>query len=60
LDAGIAKCFDRISHQALLDKIDTFRLLRETIKGWLKAGVMDGGQLFPNEAGTPQGGVVAP
>ncbi len=60
LDADIAKCFDRIDHQALLDKIDTFPLLRHLIKGWLKAGVMDGGQLFPTEAGTPQGGVLSP
>jgi RNA-directed DNA polymerase len=60
LDADIAKCFDRINHRALLDKIDTFPLLRCVIKGWLKAGVMDGGQLFPTEAGTPQGGVLSP
>ena len=60
LDADIAKCFDRIDHQALLAKIDTFPLLRRIIRGWLKAGVMDGGQLFPTEAGTPQGGVLSP
>jgi len=60
LDADIAKCFDRIDHQALLDKIDTFPLLRRIIKGWLKAGVMDGKELFPVEAGTPQGGVLSP
>ena len=60
LDADIAKCFDRIGHRALLDKIDTFPLLRRVIKGWLKAGVMDGGDLFPTQAGTPQGGVLTP
>jgi RNA-directed DNA polymerase len=60
LDADISKCFDRIGHQALLDKIDTFPLLRRLIKSWLKAGVMDGGQLFPTEAGAPQGGVLSP
>ena len=60
LDADIAKCFDRIDHRALLAKIDTFPLLRRIIRGWLKAGVMDGGQLFPTEAGTPQGGVLSP
>jgi RNA-directed DNA polymerase len=60
LDADIAKCFDRIGHQSLLDKTDTFPLLRRVIKGWLKAGMMDGGQLFPTEAGTPQGGVLSP
>ncbi|HLI75586.1 MAG TPA: reverse transcriptase N-terminal domain-containing protein [Acidobacteriaceae bacterium] len=60
LDADIAKCFDRIDHQALLDKIDTFPFLRQTIKGWLKVGIMDGKELFPVEAGTPQGGVITP
>jgi RNA-directed DNA polymerase len=60
LDADIAKCFDRIGHQALLDKLDTFPLLRRVIKGWLKAGVMDGRDLFPTQAGTPQGGVLSP
>ena len=60
LDADIAKCFDRIDHPALLDKIDTFPLVRRLIRGWLKAGVMDGRQLFPTQAGTPQGGVLSP
>ena len=60
LDADIAKCFDRIGHQALLDKIDTFPLLRRRIHGWLKAGVLDGGQLFPTQEGAPQGGVLSP
>src|SRR5262245_20825560 len=60
LDADIAKCFDRIGHQALLDKLDTFPLLRRVIKGWLKAGVLDGRDLFPTQAGTPQGGVLSP
>jgi RNA-directed DNA polymerase len=56
LDADIAKCFDRINHEALLAKLNTFPLLRRLIKGWLKAGVMDGETLFPTEDGTPQGG----
>lgn len=60
LDADIAKCFDRINHQALLDKLHTFPALRRPIKAWLKAGVMDGATLFPTEEGTPQGGVISP
>ncbi len=60
LDADIAKCFDRIDHQALLDKLGTFPLLRRAIKAWLKAGVLDGDTLFPVEDGTPQGGVISP
>ena len=60
LDADIAKCFDRINHQALLTKLSTFPSLRRQIKSWLKAGVMEGGQLFPTEEGSPQGGVISP
>ncbi|WP_307731690.1 group II intron reverse transcriptase/maturase [Microseira wollei] len=60
LDADIAKCFDRINHEALLRKIATFPTLRHQIKTWLKAGVCDQGELFPTDEGTPQGGVISP
>ncbi|MGD1910346.1 MAG: group II intron reverse transcriptase/maturase [Rivularia sp. (in: cyanobacteria)] len=60
LDADIAKCFDRINHQALLDKIGTYPKLRTQIKSWLKSGVMDGKCLFPTREGTPQGGIISP
>jgi RNA-directed DNA polymerase len=59
LDADIAKCFDRINHTALLAKLQTFPKLRRVIKVWLKAGIMDGQELFPRTAGVPQGGVSA-
>jgi RNA-directed DNA polymerase len=60
LDADIAKCFDRINHQALLTKLATFPTLRRCIRRWLQAGVMNGSELFPTTAGTPQGGVISP
>lgn len=60
LDADIAKCFDRIDHKALLEKLNTFPTIRQQVRAWLKAGVMDGGQLFPTSEGTPQGGVISP
>lgn len=60
LDADIAACFDRIDHAALLQKLHTFPFLRRTIRGWLKAGIMDGAELFPSTAGTPQGGPLSP
>jgi RNA-directed DNA polymerase len=60
LDADIAKCFDRINHQALLHKLRTFPALRRAIKAWLAAGVMEGKELFPTTEGTPQGGVISP
>ena len=60
LDADIAKCFDRINQEALLKKLNTFPTIRRQIRAWLKAGVMDGKQLFPTSEGTPQGGVISP
>ena len=60
LDADISKCFDRINHEALLQKLNTFPTIRRQIRAWLQAGVMDGGQLFPTSEGTPQGGVISP
>ena len=60
LDADIAKCFDRIDHQALLQKLHTTPTLRRALRAWLRAGIMEGGELFATEAGTPQGGVLSP
>ncbi len=60
LDADIAKCFDKINHSELLRKINTFPKMRKQIKAWLKAGVLDGGKLFPTEEGTAQGGIISP
>ncbi|HEY9823016.1 MAG TPA: group II intron reverse transcriptase/maturase, partial [Candidatus Sericytochromatia bacterium] len=60
LDADITKCFDRIDHEALLRKLNTFPTIRRQIRAWLKAGVMDHMQLFLTSEGTPQGGVISP
>lgn len=60
LDADISKCFDRINHAKLLEKVNTFPKARKQIRAWLKAGIIDGGKiLFPKE-GSPQGGVISP
>ncbi|NEQ85789.1 MAG: group II intron reverse transcriptase/maturase [Moorea sp. SIO2I5] len=60
LDADIAKCFDKINHDALLTKINTYPSMRRLIKSWLKAGVMDNGTFSPTNEGTPQGGIISP
>ncbi|MGB7442131.1 MAG: group II intron reverse transcriptase/maturase [Coleofasciculaceae cyanobacterium] len=60
LDADISKCFDKIDHQKLLSKLNTYPSMRRMIRNWLKAGFMDGQDLFPTKAGTPQGGVISP
>ena len=60
-DADIAKCFDRINHQALLQKVNGIPVLQAQIKAWLKAGIFEKGEAFPNTGlGTPQGGVLSP
>lgn len=60
LDADIAKCFDKINHSKLLEKINTFPSLRKVIKAWLKAGIIDNNQFEDTSEGTPQGGVISP
>ncbi len=60
LDADIAQCFDKINQEEMLRKMNTFPLMSRAIRGWLKAGVIDRGQLFPTLEGAPQGGVVSP
>lgn len=60
LDADISGCFNNIEHKALLEKLNTFPKLRQIIKGWLKAGIMNGVVFQKSKAGTPQGGVISP
>jgi RNA-directed DNA polymerase len=65
-DADIRKCFDRIDHNALLKKLNTFPQMKQQISAWLKAGVMEGyanipkNTVEPTSEGTPQGGVISP
>jgi RNA-directed DNA polymerase len=64
-DADIRKCFDRIDHEALLSKLQTFPLMQRQVTAWLKAGVFEGyantgKDTIETTAGTPQGGVISP
>ncbi|NEO10718.1 reverse transcriptase domain-containing protein, partial [Moorena sp. SIO3I8] len=60
LDADITKCFDKINHDALLTKLNTYPSMKRLIKQWLKAGVMDKSTFSPTNEGTPQGGIISP
>jgi RNA-directed DNA polymerase len=60
LDADIKGAFDHINHDALLRKIDTYPAMKQAIKAWLKAGIIDNGVFDETKSGTPQGGVVSP
>jgi RNA-directed DNA polymerase len=63
LDADLLKCFDQISHPALLTKLNTFATIHRQIEAWLKSGVVIDGNFSSTDAGdagTPQGSVISP
>ncbi len=57
LEGDIKGCFDNISHQWLLDNAP---MDKSILKQFLKAGYVFERQLFPTDAGTPQGGIISP
>jgi len=63
LDADIKGFFDNMDHEWLLKflrhRINDRRLLGAVAK-WLRAGVLEEGQLSSSEVGTPQGGSISP
>jgi group II intron reverse transcriptase/maturase len=63
LDADISAFFDTVSHEWLIrfveHRVGDRRVVR-LIRKWLKAGVMEDGQVTPGMVGTPQGAVISP
>jgi RNA-directed DNA polymerase len=57
LEADIKACFDKISHQWLLDHT---LMDKNILKQWLSAGYMEKQVLMPTQEGTPQGGIISP
>lgn len=57
LEADIKACFDRISHEWLLDNIP---LPRVVLRQWLKCGYMEASTFHETVSGTPQGGIISP
>ena len=63
LEVDIKSFFDNLEHsslRAILNQRVRDGVLRRTIDKWLKAGVVEAGQLWRPESGTPQGGVISP
>jgi len=56
-EADIKGCFDNISHDWMIANIPTDKAI---LKKWLKAGYVYQNELFPTDAGTPQGGIISP
>src|SRR5215472_7026611 len=63
VDIDLAKFFDRVNHDRLMAavaaRIADRRVLR-LIRGYLTAGVLDGGLFEESREGTPQGGPLSP
>jgi RNA-directed DNA polymerase len=59
LDADIKGCFDNIDHNHLLNLIDG-KTAKDTIRQWLKSGIMENQEFQPSIIGTPQGGIISP
>lgn len=63
IELDIQSYFDKIPHNHLREFLDLRvkdKAIRRLIDKWLKAGVMEEGQLRRTESGTPQGGVISP
>ncbi len=63
VEVDIRKFFDTLDHAQLrlfLRRRVRDGVLLRRIDKWLKAGVLEGGELTYPEAGTPQGGVISP
>ena len=63
VDLDLEKFFDRVNHDILMGlvakRVADKRLLR-LVRGFLTAGVLDGGLVGPTTKGTPQGGPLSP
>ncbi len=58
LETDISKCFDKISHEAMLKGVVLPKEDKQGLKRAIKAGVK--GEYPSSEEGTPQGGVISP
>lgn len=57
LEGDIKACFDKISHEWLLDNIIMDKIILEK---WLKTGFMEDNTFYNTTDGVPQGGVASP
>ncbi len=62
VELDIEAFYDRIDHELLMKLVEKrvydWRMLK-LLRKWLKAGVLDEGQVLANDQGVPQGGVIS-
>ena len=62
VELDIEAFYDRIDQELLMKLIEKRicdRRVLKVLRQWLKAGVLDGGELLPSDQGVPQGGVIS-
>lgn len=63
VDMDLSKCFDTLDHEIMIEAVSELisdGKVLDLIRKFLKAGVMNSGNLHKTEIGSPQGGVCSP
>lgn len=63
INVDLSSYFDTIPHDRLMGLVGRYVAdgnIRKLIKGWLKAKIVDKGEVITPEEGSPQGGVISP
>jgi len=63
INVDLSSYFDTIPHDRLIELLSKYvsdRNILKLVKGWLRAKIVDGGEVLIPEKGSPQGSVVSP
>ena len=63
VEGDIKGCFDNISHDHIVNTLKSWKVpsfATSLINNFLKAKVFHNGEVFDNDTGTPQGGIISP